>query len=128
MAGNPYETLGVPVNATKAKIKAAFRKLAKRYHLDVNHDPGSEEKFKRINDAYNTLQNGVPSRVTTPPWWQGGSGPSTANTRQDPFGRERAAREAERRKAERPAGACRRRQLWGRTPEQARRDWDAWYR
>ena len=47
-----YETLGVGRNASDDEIKAAFRKLARQYHPDVNKEPDAEEKFKEINEAY----------------------------------------------------------------------------
>ena len=51
-----YQTLGVSKNATVDEIKKAYRKLAHQYHPDKNPDnPKSEEKFKEINKAYETL-------------------------------------------------------------------------
>ena len=51
-----YETLGVKRDATEAEIKSAFRKLARKYHPDVNSgDKTCEEKFKRIAVAYKEL-------------------------------------------------------------------------
>lgn len=55
---NYYETLGVALDASPEEIKMAFRRLARRYHPDVN--PGSqtaEENFKKINEAYDTLSD-----------------------------------------------------------------------
>lgn len=52
MAKNPYEILGVDKNASEADIKAAYRKLAKKHHPDLN--PGNKEadaKFKELNAA-----------------------------------------------------------------------------
>lgn len=50
-----YETLGVKRDATDAEIKSAFRKLARKYHPDVNKTKEAEEKFKEINEAYEVL-------------------------------------------------------------------------
>lgn len=52
-----YEVLGVSKTATDEEIKRAFRKLAKQYHPDVNKDPGAEEKFKEIGEAYAVLSD-----------------------------------------------------------------------
>lgn len=52
-----YETLGVSKNATQDEIKSAFRKLAKKYHPDINKEPGAEEKFKEIGEAYSILSD-----------------------------------------------------------------------
>ena len=52
-----YEVLGVSKNATDEEIKRAFRKLAKQYHPDVNKEPGAEEKFKEIGEAYAVLSD-----------------------------------------------------------------------
>jgi curved DNA-binding protein len=52
-----YQTLGVPRDATADAIKKAFRKLARKYHPDVNKSPGAEAKFKEINEAYEVLSD-----------------------------------------------------------------------
>lgn len=50
-----YEVLNIDRNATDEKIKRAFRQLAFKYHPDRNHEEGTEEKFKEINEAYQVL-------------------------------------------------------------------------
>lgn len=52
-----YEILGVSRNATDEEIKRAFRRLAFQYHPDHNKQPGAEEKFKEINEAYEVLSD-----------------------------------------------------------------------
>jgi DnaJ-class molecular chaperone len=53
-----YDVLGVPRAATEDEIKAAFRKLARKYHPDVNPgDKSAEEKFKELNEAYEVLSD-----------------------------------------------------------------------
>lgn len=53
-----YQTLGVPRNASPDDIKSAYRRLARRYHPDVNpDDPAAEAKFKEINEAHEVLSD-----------------------------------------------------------------------
>ena len=53
-----YQTLGVPKSASAKDIKQAFRKLARKYHPDVNPgDHGAEQRFKEINEAYEVLSD-----------------------------------------------------------------------
>lgn len=54
---NPYSVLGVSPNATDDEIKEAYRKLAKKYHPDINPDKElAEAKMKEINYAYDTIK------------------------------------------------------------------------
>lgn len=55
MAQNPYETLGVGQDASQDEIKKAYRKLSKKYHPDINHEAGAEQKYKDVQDAYETV-------------------------------------------------------------------------
>ncbi|WP_250122002.1 molecular chaperone DnaJ [Chroococcidiopsis sp. CCMEE 29] len=55
MARDYYEILGISRNADKEEIKRAYRRLARKYHPDVNKEPGAEERFKEINRAYEVL-------------------------------------------------------------------------
>ena len=52
-----YEILGVKREATQAEIKSAYRKLAKKYHPDVNKTPEASAKFKDINEAFEVLSD-----------------------------------------------------------------------
>jgi curved DNA-binding protein len=52
-----YATLGVERDATADRIKAAYRKLARKYHPDVSKEAGAEEKFKEVSEAYETLKD-----------------------------------------------------------------------
>lgn len=50
-----YETLGIKKGASKDEIKSAYRTLAKKYHPDINKEPGAEAKFKEVQEAYDVL-------------------------------------------------------------------------
>jgi curved DNA-binding protein len=55
--GDFYSILGVPRDAGADEIQRAYRKLARQYHPDVNKDPGAEERFKQISEAYDVLSD-----------------------------------------------------------------------
>lgn len=55
MAKDYYETLGVPRSASKADIKKAYLRLAKKYHPDLNKEKDASEKFKEVNEAASVL-------------------------------------------------------------------------
>ncbi len=52
-----YEVLGISKDATEADIKKAYRKMAAKYHPDVNHEADAEERFKEINEANEILSD-----------------------------------------------------------------------
>lgn len=64
---SPYKILGILPGASQEEIKKAYRTLARKYHPDVNKEPGAEEQFRKINEAYRVLMNsgfpGKPSGV-----------------------------------------------------------------
>lgn len=57
MSNSLYETLGVSKNASSDEIKKAYRRLARKYHPDINKEAGAEDKFKEINAAYEILSD-----------------------------------------------------------------------
>lgn len=57
MAGDYYDILGVSRSADQEEVKRAYRRLARKFHPDVNKDPGAEDKFKEINRAYEVLSD-----------------------------------------------------------------------
>lgn len=52
-----YKILGVAKDATQEEIKRAYRKLARKYHPDVNKEPDSEARFKEVGEAYEVLKD-----------------------------------------------------------------------
>lgn len=66
---DPYEVLGLQRNATKEEVKHAYRRLAKKYHPDMNVDNPladlAEEKFKEIQQAYDDIMSGSSSSYQT---------------------------------------------------------------
>jgi curved DNA-binding protein len=52
-----YETLGVDRDASEEDIRRAYRRLARENHPDVNNDPGAEDRFKEVSEAYEVLRD-----------------------------------------------------------------------
>ncbi|EFQ56434.1 molecular chaperone DnaJ [Streptococcus downei] len=52
-----YDRLGVSKNASQDEIKRAYRKLSKKYHPDINKEAGAEDKYKEVQEAYETLSD-----------------------------------------------------------------------
>ncbi|MGH1550810.1 DnaJ C-terminal domain-containing protein [Leifsonia poae] len=57
MADDYYQLLGVPRSADSHEIQRAYRTLARKYHPDVNKQPGAEDTFKKISEAYHVLND-----------------------------------------------------------------------
>ena len=52
-----YKILGIAENASAEEVKKAYRKLARKYHPDVSKEPGAEEKFKGLREAFEVLKD-----------------------------------------------------------------------
>jgi molecular chaperone DnaJ len=63
-----YQTLELPNNSSPEEAKKAFKKLAHKYHPDVNKETGSEQKFKLINEAYQLITSGKDSNQREEQW------------------------------------------------------------
>ena len=57
MGKDYYAILGVGRKASEDELKKAYRKMALKYHPDKNKDPGAEDKFKEIAEAYDVLRD-----------------------------------------------------------------------
>jgi len=81
---NPYEVLGVKPEASEEEIKAAYRKLAKRYHPDVNNgSAAAEARMQEINEAYTLL---IKQRRQGGSGWTGQPGNPSGGAGQGPQG------------------------------------------
>ena len=83
-----YEVLGVSKTASDSEIKSAYRKLAKKYHPDMNPgDKEAEAKFKEVNEAYEVLSDKDKraryDQFGHAAFDQGGGGAVAANSGQD---------------------------------------------
>lgn len=63
-----YKILGVDNNSSEKDVKSAYRKLVLKYHPDKNKELGSEEKFKEISMAYDTILNGMKYKEPSFDW------------------------------------------------------------
>lgn len=81
MITNPYKVLGVPDGADIEECTRAYKKLAKKYHPDLNpNNKEAEEKMAEINAAYDQIKNGT---ATTQQWGYSGGHTSTAGSAPD---------------------------------------------
>ena len=82
---DPYQILGVSKTASDKEIADAYRRLARKYHPDLNKDnPEAEEKMKEINAAYGRIQDMRAGKI--PPSGQGFAEANTPPYGQNPYG------------------------------------------
>lgn len=62
-----YKTLEIPEGSTPEEAKKKYRELSKKLHPDINKEPGSEAKFKKVNEAYDCIKNGKGNDREPPP-------------------------------------------------------------
>ena len=83
MNRDPFEVLGVSPSSTEDEIKSAYRKLAKKYHPDLNPgDKAAEQKMKEVNEAYSEALRLKKTGGT----WQGSQGSGAQGGYGNPFG------------------------------------------
>lgn len=73
---DPYETLGLSRTASQDEIQRAYRRLAREYHPDLNKDPGAEDRFKQISEAYHVLSDPDARRRYDQSRTRAGAGPA----------------------------------------------------
>ncbi|MGH3897960.1 MAG: DnaJ C-terminal domain-containing protein [Pseudonocardiaceae bacterium] len=95
MARDYYDALGISRTASTEEIQRAYRKLARQYHPDVNRDPGAEECFKEVSEAYSVLSDPDTRRRydrfgadfrQIPEGYESSAGPGRTGGRGSPFG------------------------------------------
>ena len=65
-----YSILEIPQGTPPEDAKKKYRELTKKYHPDINKDAGAEDKFKKINEAYQVVSSGKSNDRAEQPQWQ----------------------------------------------------------